>query len=187
MPICYDLSGILEKRQIDNKQKTSADSESNKNATSMSVNETVETLNEDTTIMQNEAFIIADRGLDVNDSFLKDEEDEFAFISINAVLVQTSLDGEISRVTDWTNSSKFFGLGIWTDLIAAISHEAPKLRIHVKMIEFREQLLETMLEYFIIYLNKEEKDSLDKIKQENVSHNSEGKLVDHGEHLNIQE
>ena len=185
--ICYDLSGILEKRQIDNKQKTSEDSQSNKNVASKSVNDTVQTLNEETSMMQNEAFIIADRGLDVNDSFLKDEEDEFAFISINAVLVQTSLDGEISRVTDWTNSSKFFGLGIWTDLIAAISHEAPKLRIHVKMIEFREQLLETMLKYFIIYLNKEEKDSLDKIKEENGSQNSEGKLVDHGEHLNIQD
>ena len=146
--VCYELSGILEKRQADKKQKLAPGSNTDL-ISSTSENPQSE--------VEKEAQIIADRGLDVRNNFCNDIGDEFAYVSINALLVQTSLDGEISKVTDWTNSSKFFGLGIWTDLIAAISHEAPKLKIHVKMIEFREQLINSILHFFIEHLNQEEK------------------------------
>ena len=186
--ICYELSGILEKRQTDNKQKSPIDS--NAESTGIHLESSSSSIIKPKSETENEAQIIADRGLDVSTSFCKDGEDDFAYVSINALLVQTSLDGEISKVTDWTNSSKFFGLGIWTDLIAAISHEAPKLKIHVKMIEFREQLLHTILMFFIKYLNKKEKEMrqlcLDEIKKEtslenqidNIEGNDESKEIE---------
>ena len=151
---CYEISGILEKRRVDQKQDVPASHSQGINSMNTISMEEAECklIKAHTNEEGDEAQVIADRGLDVGSSFCKDGGDEFAYVSLNALLVQTSLDGEISRSTDWTNSSKFFGLGIWTDLIAAISHEAPKLRIHVKMIEFREQLLATVLSYFIKYL-----------------------------------
>ena len=162
--ICYEISGILEKRQIDKTQKLST--ENGGSTVDANPSNFLKPMNE----IEDEARIISDRGLDVASSFYKDGNDEFAYVSINALLVQTSLDGEISRVTDWTNSSKFFGLGIWSDLIAAITHEAPKLKIHVKMIEFREQLINTIITYFIKHLNQEDENKrklcLDNIKTE---------------------
>jgi hypothetical protein len=53
-------------------------------------------------------------------------------------MVLTRVDGGAERVTDHQKL-------IWKDMIHAILHEEPKLRVQVKIIEFRESLLVSLI------------------------------------------
>lgn len=53
---------------------------------------------------------------------------------MDALMVLTKVDGGTERATDYHRL-------IWKDMIQAILHEEPKLRVQVKIVEFRESLL----------------------------------------------
>lgn len=86
-----------------------------------------------------------DRGLQGSDCFLNDGGDSFAYISIDGLLVLMNLDGDISRAGDYNKL-------IWKNLLEAIGMESPKLRVHIKMTEFKKDLIQTLLAKFIHFL-----------------------------------
>ncbi|XP_059090175.1 uncharacterized protein LOC131885977 [Tigriopus californicus] len=88
---------------------------------------------------------LKDRGLQGSDCFLNDGGDNFAYISIDGLLVLMNLDGDISRAGDYNRL-------IWKNLLEAIGMESPKLRVHIKMTEFKRDLIQTLLTKFINFL-----------------------------------
>ena len=88
---------------------------------------------------------LTDRGIDAGNCFLSDGGDPYAYISVDALLILMNLDGDISRAADYNKL-------IWKNLISAISLEAPKLKVHVKMTEFRTVLIQTLLDKYVFFL-----------------------------------
>ncbi len=68
-----------------------------------------------------------------------------ALIDFDSLLNTAKLDGEIKRASDYANM-------IWTDMIAAVVTEGPKLRVKVKMVEFRKNLHDLLQTSVIYYL-----------------------------------
>ena len=58
---------------------------------------------------------------------MPDDLDPYGYISVDTLLLLTRLDGEITRASDYHKL-------IWKDMIHAVLHEVPKLRIHVKVL-----------------------------------------------------
>ena len=69
------------------------------------------------------------------------------FISLDIMLKFLRLDSYEKRSIGYSNL-------IWTDMISAVMHETPKLRIHVKTIEFRRKLMTFLTEELLVYLGK---------------------------------
>ena len=89
---------------------------------------------------------LRDRQMDVRSRFFGDDSDDpHKFISIDALLVLMNLDGDISRAAD-------FQKVLTKSLIEAVALEAPKLKIHVQMSDFRRRLLSVFLKRFMEYL-----------------------------------
>ncbi len=61
---------------------------------------------------------------------------------MDVLMVLTKVDGGAERVTDYHKL-------IWKDMIQAILHEEPKLRVQVKIVEFRESLLVSLIYFFL--------------------------------------
>ena len=91
------------------------------------------------------------RGMKGPECFLSEGGDEFAYISVDALLVLMNLDGGADNRTSLSsNTSSTLKLN-WNDVISAISYEVPKLKIFVKMVSFKNALLNTILDSFIQY------------------------------------
>ena len=69
------------------------------------------------------------------------------YISLDIMLKFLRLDSYEKRSIGYSNL-------IWTDMISAVMHETPKLRIHVKTIEFRRKLMQFLTEELLVYLGK---------------------------------
>ena len=69
------------------------------------------------------------------------------YISLDIMLKFLRLDSYEKRSIGYSNL-------IWTDMISAVMHETPKLRIHVKTIEFRRKLMTFLTEELLVYLGK---------------------------------
>ena len=58
--------------------------------------------------------------------FLPEGDDPYGYLCVDTLLVLTRLDGEITRASDYHKL-------IWKNMIHAVLHEVPKLKIHVKV------------------------------------------------------
>ena len=67
------------------------------------------------------------------------------YISLDTILKFLRLDSYEKRSIGYSNL-------IWTDMISAVMHETPKLRIHVKTIEFRRKLMSFLQDELLAYL-----------------------------------
>ncbi len=89
-------------------------------------------------IFRDPATPLSDRGLDATKYFIGDGGDSFAFISLAALLIIMSLDGEVSRPAN-------FNKLLWKNLLAAVTIEAPRLETHLRMSAFRANLLDALV------------------------------------------
>eukprot|EP00096_Caligus_rogercresseyi_P004615 TRINITY_DN1897_c0_g1_i1.p1 TRINITY_DN1897_c0_g1~~TRINITY_DN1897_c0_g1_i1.p1 ORF type:complete len:1520 (-),score=534.45 TRINITY_DN1897_c0_g1_i1:436-4995(-) len=87
---------------------------------------------------------LADRGFTPEDCFLPEGGDEYAYISIDALLVLMNLDGD--------RGSSSHAKPHWENLISAISLEVPKLKVRVKMEAFRGELIAVIVRLYSEYI-----------------------------------
>ena len=103
-----------------------------------------------------------DRGVeDVQQRFIAEGGDKFAYLSVDALLILLNLDGAISRAGDYNKL-------LWKNLLSAVVMEAPKLRTHIKMTTFKQKLLKTLVEKYIFYLEHLEEMDFD-FEEDNIS------------------
>ena len=69
------------------------------------------------------------------------------FITLNQLMKFSRIESDQQRSSGYSNF-------IWTDMISAVMHETPKLRNHVKLMEFREKLMKHLEEEMSRYLSK---------------------------------
>lgn len=69
------------------------------------------------------------------------------YINIEHLMRFIRLESDQKRTSGYSNL-------IWTDMISAVLHETPKLRNHVKLIEFRQKLLQFVEVQLVNYLSK---------------------------------
>ena len=69
------------------------------------------------------------------------------FITLNQLMKFSRLESDQQRSSGYSNF-------IWTDMISAVMHETPKLRVHVKLMDFREKLMQFLENELSSYLSK---------------------------------
>ena len=69
------------------------------------------------------------------------------YITLNQLMKFSRIESDQQRSSGYSNF-------IWTDMISAVMHETPKLRNHVKLMEFREKLMKHLEEEMSRYLSK---------------------------------
>merc|ERR1711899_215647 len=69
------------------------------------------------------------------------------FITLNQLMKFSRLESDQQRSSGYSNF-------IWTDMISAVMHETPKLRVHVKLMDFRGKLMQFLENELSSYLSK---------------------------------
>ncbi|XP_040583813.1 uncharacterized protein [Lepeophtheirus salmonis] len=86
---------------------------------------------------------LKDRGFSTEDCFFSDCGDDYAYISVDALLILMNLDGDLA------NRSNSGVRHQWENIIAAINVEVPKLKIRVKMEKFRSNLIKYLINCYL--------------------------------------